>query len=267
MRATRAWVLVLTAMAAAPALASEGASSQSVYVVSPWLDSALTVAGTLVGATPYFIQERLIHTRCPCDPREVPAFDRWAIGLANPAVDHYALILSIAGIAPPFLVSLIDLGPRDTAFWEDFIVMGEALALSFAACTLVKFTTQRPIPRVFVPGQDPVAEVTPGGYRAFYSGHVAMAVTALTAGAMTWTYRYGPSWWPWALDATVGVLLSTGVILSGGHYISDVVVGAGAAVAFGVLVPMLHRRERGPRISLAPAARGDGGLLALSATF
>ena len=81
---------------------------------------------------------------------------------------------------------------------------------------------------------------------------MAMAMTALTAGAMTWTYRHGLHAWPWVLDGVVGALLGAGVLISGGHFYSDVALGAATALAIGAAIPMAHRRAERTRIAVAP---------------
>ncbi|MHB8875936.1 MAG: phosphatase PAP2 family protein [Myxococcaceae bacterium] len=244
------------ALAASSPTAEPVSPRQSVYRVSWWGDSAVAVGTSAFGLTAYLLQDEIIHPRCPCDVSEVPQFDRGAIGNQNQEVDRWAQYLSIAGLVPPMVIDFFDVG-FGVAFAEDLVVFGEAMGVSFALTTLLKFTTQRPIPRVYA-GQDPLALVTPGGYRAFYSGHVAMAATALTVGAMTWTYRHGPTAWPWILDGAVGLALSVGVIVSGGHFLSDVVVGVIAGAGIGVAVPLLHRRTgfSGQTLTLVPSQNG-----------
>ena len=231
---------------------------KSVYSINPWVDGTVIGAGALTVVVPYAFAARLITPRCPCDPNEVNAFDRHVIGNSNPFLD--SLSDGTAGVAmlAPLALDLLDVGASQL-FLEDAVVFSEVLALNGALVTLAKYTVQRPLPRVYA-GQDPALARKPGGYRSFYSGHTSVTFAALYATAYTIDARYGQGAWPWIGATAIGAAVGAERVAAGRHFYTDVMVGAVAGSAFGIVVPWLHERKdrRGPAVSIAPT---DGGAM------
>lgn len=243
------------ALVAAPlAGAEEAASGSSVYRIAPWVDGPIIGATALGVALPYALSERLITRRCPCDPGEVNAFDRGAIGNENAFLDGLSDATAGVAIGAPLALDLLDLG-ASPAFVEDAVVFAEVMSVSGAAVTLAKYTSQRPLPRVYA-GQDPELASRPGGYRSFYSGHVSSTVAALSMASMTLHYRYGTGAWPWLVTAGVGASVALERVAAGRHFPTDVILGAAAGSAIGILVPWLHRRQPEVGLSLRPVPSG-----------
>lgn len=240
---------------AVPAARADGAP-KSVYAIDPWIDGALIGAGTLGVAVPYAFASRLITPRCPCDPAEVNAFDRHVIGNSNPFLDSASDATAGAAMLAPLALDLLDVG-ASKVFLEDAVVFSEVLALNGALVTLAKYTVQRPLPRVYA-GQDPALARSPGGYRSFYSGHTSITFAALFATAYTIDRRYDQGAWPWIGATVIGTAVAAERVAAGRHFYTDVMVGAVAGSAFGLVVPWLHaRREPGaPSVSLTPTSGG-----------
>ena len=240
------------------------AGPRSIYRINPALDGALIAAGTVASAIPYLFAKQLIHPRCPCDPREVNAFDRGTIGDASKFADDLSDVTMVAAVAAPPLLDALDLGVRGELL-EDLVVYAETMAIDTAFVSVTKAAVQRPLPRVYA-GQAPGLINTPNGYRSFYSGHTTSTVAALSAGAMTWTLRHGDTaWnrtWPWLVTGLVGSSVAAERVLAGRHFVSDVLVGAATGAAIGILVPYLHARAPAVALGIAPA--DGGGQLALS---
>jgi membrane-associated phospholipid phosphatase len=254
-----AWVQTL-ALAATPA-------SGSVYHADPLISGTVIAAGAVAVLVPYALSEKLIDPTCPCDQADLNALDRSVIGNESPLA--FALSTFAAGLAmaAPFAVDIVEVY-HSPAFWEDFAVYAETLAISSAAVTISKHVAQRPLPIVYAEPDSAIARRAEG-YRSFYSGHMSGSVSMMTALAMTMTYRHGLSFWPWALDAGVAGLVGAGVIGSGRHFYTDVLVGAAVGFAIGVAVPMLHRRrgDRSIRLSAMPVENGEGALLSIGASW
>jgi len=61
-------------------VAPSPARPRSICQLSPWADGAVIGGASIAIALPYAFTVKLITPRCPCDPAEVNAFDRGAIG-------------------------------------------------------------------------------------------------------------------------------------------------------------------------------------------
>jgi len=213
---------------------------RSVYRVEPVRDGGLIALGLVGVAVPYTLLNDVISQRCPCDPGEVNALDRGVIGNRS----HLAYLASDVTVAlavgVPAAVDLwaLGLGPE---LVEDLVVYAQALWLNGALVALAKYTTQRPLPLTYA--GDPGLIASAAGYRAFYSGHTATTVAALTTASFTIERRYGPRLWPWLVTAGVGTSIAVELVASGRHFYTDVLVGGAVGFAVGYLVPWLHARE------------------------
>jgi membrane-associated phospholipid phosphatase len=235
--------------------------SQEVYRIHPLAEGTLVAAMALGELIPLAFADDLIRERCPCDPAEVDAFDRPVIGNQNPLANTASNWEVGAAILAPLALDAWDVG-FSRAYAEDALVFGETLALNGALVTLAKYLYQRPLPRVYA-GQDPTLEKEPGGYRSFYSGHTSFAVAALSAASFTENLRHGFSIWPWLGTAAVGSSVAWERVADGRHFYSDVIVGAVAGIACGVVVPWMHSTPG----SLALRPMEDGVLMGWRGEF
>jgi membrane-associated phospholipid phosphatase len=201
----------------------------------------VAVAGLVLVLLPAVFARQLIKKQGTGHRSKVNPLDRLAIGLDSEAAESLGNWTTGLGIAAPFAIDVVDTAGHPEAFFEDAIVIGQALALNGALNTAVKYTVQRPLPETYA-GEVPNRRGKPRGYRAFYSGHVSALATSLVAGCMSVRLRHGrlPLRWPWLVSATLTGLVGAARVFSGKHYPTDVVVGAMAGTAIGAAVPMLH---------------------------
>lgn len=140
-------------------------------------------------------------------------------------------------------------GNRDTAL-QMALIEAESFSLAFMLQVGTKRLTARERPIMAECRKDPHYSPACGSNfdGSFYSGHTS---TTFTAAGLVCTHHLNlPLWGGGAADtaACVGALTmstTTGVlrIVSDRHYASDVVVGAGAGLVSGMLVPwLLHYR-------------------------
>jgi membrane-associated phospholipid phosphatase len=230
---------------------------KSVYHVSAAVDIPVTVGAGLVLAVPNFYADRLIKPRCPCDPNEVNAFDRGAIGNQSTTAAKLSDVTVSVAILAPLAFDAVDLGGFNQTWWEDAVVFGEVLAINGALVTAVKYIAQRPLPGTYA--GDPSLIDSPEGYRSFYSGHASNAFAALAATAMTIRLRYGEKTWPWIVTGVVGTSVALERVAAGRHFPTDVITGAVMGTAVGIIVPWLHSRERGAGGGGGPQARQEPG--------
>lgn len=258
MRLALPWLApLLLAALPAPAFAAGG----EVYALRPEVDVPVAAVSALAIVIPTAFARDLIRERCPCDPSEVNAFDRGAIGNHSGLADVASDVTAVAAILVPPLADLVDLGPV-RPFWQDAAVFAETLLVNGALTELAKVTVQRPLPRTYA--GDPGLLRDPGGYRSFYSGHTSTTFAALGAAAFTIRERYGERVWPWIGVGIVGASVGVERVAAGRHFPSDVLVGAAAGLAVGVAVPWLHARLAPHRLALVP---GPANGVALAGVF
>ncbi len=257
-------LLLVAALATGSAVAGEpdAARSLDVYRVSPVADAAVIGVSTAATLVPWLLEDRIIEVRCPCDPAEVPRWERFAIGNKSPAADLASNASLAAAVAGPVIWSFVSTSGDPAAFWHDATILAEATLVTGALTTTVKyFVWQRPIPLAYA--GDPAYVDKPGSYRAFWSGHTATVASALFAWAWTYRLREGPATWPLLLAAAGTATVAVERVAGGQHFPSDVIVGALVGGAIGTAVPLLHAREGGGGIVVAPKGRG----LAVSLAF
>jgi len=235
----------------------EDPTGRSLYRVEPLRDGGLIALGIVAVAVPYTLLDDTLEQRCPCDPAEVNALDRGVIGNRSEAADTASHLTVGLAVAVPVALDLLHLGVGPVLA-EDLTVYAQVLWLNGALVTAVKYLTQRPLPLTYA--NDPGLLRSPGGYRAFYSGHTATTVAALTTTAFTLQERHAQRVWPWLMTAGVGVSIGVELIVAGRHFYTDVLVGGLAGFAVGYLVPWLHLRAREPGVVQLTPLRGGAVL-------
>jgi PAP2 superfamily len=245
---------------AGTASASQSVRPRSIYSISPVVDGGVIAGATLAAALPYAFSAKLITVRCPCNPAEVNAFDRGAIGNRSDLADAISTLTVAAAIIGPALYDGFDLG-LSTPLAEDLVVLAEAVAVNTALVTAAKYTFQRPNPRVYA---EPPGSV--GDYRSFYSGHTSTAFAALAVGAQTISARHGGAPWLWAGVVAIGGSVAVERVLAGYHFPTDVLVGAFMGTATGLAVSWIHARK--PALSgLMLMPRPDGFAISWARQF
>ena len=245
-------MIAALALSAALSAAPAAEPPRSVYRIHP-ADWAVIGAGALASFLPWALEDDIIDLRCPCDPDEVPRFERFAIGLESDAATAASNVTVALAVLVPPAADLLVLG-WSRPLLEDAVVLAETLAVNGAVVTVVKYAVQRPIPLAYA--GDPHYVKEPGSYRAFWSGHASTTFAALTAAAWTIRLRHGERVWPWIVAGVVGASVAVERVAGGHHFPSDVVVGALAGAALGTAIPLLHARREEPALSIVPARRG-----------
>jgi membrane-associated phospholipid phosphatase len=257
-----AWVVLAMALGAPRGAHAQTEDPQAVYRVVLSVDVpiiALTTVGSLI---PFALASHLIAPSCPCAASAVNGFDRGTIGNHSDAADWASTVIVAAAMGVPPLVDWFAL--RSRRIWlDDAIVFAETLSINGAFVTAAKYATQRPIPRAYT---DPDVAARPSSYRSFYSGHTSFAFAALSAASVTVNLRYGVIWEPWAATLLVGSTVAVQRVVSGYHFPTDVLVGAGAGLVVGTAVPLLHARAPDLHVSIYQPPGGGPGI-ALAGAF
>ncbi|MCK9461058.1 MAG: phosphatase PAP2 family protein [Proteobacteria bacterium] len=251
------------ARAEVAAEAEEVAAPESPFALRAEVDAPVLLSATAIWALPKLFQDVLAQGGClPCDPDDVNAFDRTAIGF----YDGGARIASHVGaVGLPVLAglgSLLDVKPFGwSAALEDVVIVAESIAISGAVTGIVKNLAQRPRPYMYVEETAEEKGAARENYLSFYSGHTSTAFSAVVSFAYLFSVRRPDSPWRYAVWG-IGIAAASAVgvcrVLSGAHFWTDVVTSAAVSSAIGLVTPVLHLRRRGARAD-GPEARATAG--------
>jgi membrane-associated phospholipid phosphatase len=289
MRAFAALAAFSLALAAAPAARADSpvpdqpfAHDESPYFLRLDIDIATLALGavlwggtTLIGSTtlaPPFCGNTLDSA---CDRSGLNAFDRLALDHSSQAARTAADIISFVPIAYLGL-DMFDVGLRNwKTYLTDLWVVAEALAWNGAVQDIVRRAVRRPRPFLYSPGVYPDERDHAESSFSFYSGHTSFAFALATSCSYTFTLRHPHSKWRWVVWPALMAVASIEPILrvySGDHFPTDVIVGALAGSAIGLLFPAVHRRLRSvPKIvtgmRLVPVVGPEQTVLSLVGRF
>ena len=204
---------------------------------------ALTTGGALA-ATGLLSLHALQPTACRwCEP---PALDRgvrralrWPdTSSASGASDVLQVgVPAGAGLAVA-LLAWRDGRPREAG--EDLAVVTEAVVLASLATTAAKVATARLRPDAWAAGEPSPGR---GSLGAFWSGHTSSTFAAAAAAAQVARLR-GRRGWKWLAATALAGAAATGYLRVAGdrHWASDVLAGAAAGTAIGLVLPGLVLR-------------------------
>jgi membrane-associated phospholipid phosphatase len=242
------------------------------------LELGLLLVSAPVWAMSHYINPQLDPPSCGqldhlCDRAAVPAIDRSFIQ-ANPDFRPISETLFSWAI-PVIAVGLfLDYGPyRWDSYLTDLNIMIESLAVTAAITHLVRTTTRRPRPYLYVEGPYPSAaqRAAPDATLGFWSGHVSYLFGFGVSAAYLFTLRHGwRSPWTyvmWTVVIGAGVVEGVARVGAGDHFVTDVVVGAAVGAGVGLLVPLVHPRRVASRVALAPLVGERMNGLVLYGTF
>ena len=161
----------------------------------------------------------------------------------------------LAGLGVDFFVS----GRDAKTAGVDALIAAETVALAGLAGQAVKLAVARRRPAAYASG---AARASADDDASFYSGHASAAFAVATSFATCASMRGdGDAWVAWAAGLPLAALTGYLRIAADRHYLSDVLVGAGAGTLFGTLVPrLLHS----PGAAGTPQQRGPARLPALT---
>lgn len=224
------------------------------FELDPAVDIAALGIGTAV-TMGWLLGSELAPPWCApqCDPASINPLDRTLAG----TYDTGWKLASDVGIASLLVGSGATLLLHDGLLegLSDGVVVAQAVMFSEMTAVISNTSTRRPRP--FMYGDDaPLAERMDGkSGLSFFSGHTAASFAAVVVTARTLQKRGDGG--KAAVVAAIGLptasVVALGRMLSGYHFPTDVLAGAGVGTAFGFLMPALHAE----RARLVPLASAD----------
>jgi membrane-associated phospholipid phosphatase len=249
------------------------------FSIDPVADGVLIAGGAgFSGLLSLVLSTGEIKPASPGSASTLLSIDRGAV---TQTIDPNAALYSDIGLYASIGFAVVDpllSGLRDG--WDaglvDLVMYAETISVTETLTDLTKISVRRPRPIDYLNcGQtapsSPSCASNTDLQLSFFSGHAA-TVAAVGATATYLAFRRSPqSPRPWITLGTSALLTSfVGYerVRSGNHFPTDVLAGAMAGAAVGVLVPHLHRhREEAPPVWIGVAPAPGGASVSLGALF
>jgi membrane-associated phospholipid phosphatase len=195
--------------------------------------------------------EALLDGEGVCGRDRVGAFELFVVENQSQGARLASDILLVAMGALPYGFSLIDVFASGVEkpglrFGEESLVAFEAQAATLLGVNILKVMVKRPRPLTHNEGRPKVERFAGDARLSFPSGHAAFAFASASLVAYGAAARHGNSAVTW-VSGSLAYLTAAAVaylrVAGGKHFLTDVVAGAVAGIAAGLIVPALHKRD------------------------
>lgn len=172
---------------------------------------------------------------------DVNVFDRYFMKSYSSSRDKAADFLLAAAVATP--LALIPSGKDE--WLTEGVMYAETLLIANGIKEITKLCVSRTRPYMYYDSDTwPESDVDSGDYaNSFPSGHTTIAFASATFTSYTFSKYFPDSAWKYPVIAG-SYALAAGTsalrLLSGNHFMTDVLAGAAIGSAVGFLVPWLH---------------------------
>lgn len=185
----------------------------------------------------------------------INSFDRWAARPYSKTLHITGTVTEVISMAAP-----LALFATDKSEWGVWAVMyAESLLWANGIKEAIKFSVKRERPYMYFDGA-PQNKVDDGDYlKSFPSGHTTMAFNGAVFLSYTFSKYFPESKWKIPVIAgSMSFAVATGIqrILSGNHFITDVLAGAAIGSFTGFMVPFLHTLPKSKNLDIAIAPTG-----------
>ena len=208
----------------------------------------------------------------PCDRSKIDSLDRQFIYANRTAFTASDIIFPYAMLViTPIL--FIDYGPHQwRSYLTDLTILGESVAMAAGITHLVRVTTRRERPYLYVANAYPERRNSPDATMSFWSGHVSYTMAFGVSTCYMQTRRHGLrsawTWSCWGAALTLGAVTATLQVMDGEHFLTDVLVGAGIGSGIGLLIPTFHPlRQTAAQLTVVPTVTHDHAGLSLVGRF
>ena len=230
---------------------------QSVYSTDMEKDIFIGFVSLGAGLTPFFINKEPNSIPVSPDKNEMNAFDRSLMFSYNKNLDilsDYCFAYTLASLP---VISVLSLEKSKNVLFTYVIMYGESLLLTYGTAFSLKNGVVRYRPYMY---HDCVPNGKENDYHnSFPSGASAFSFLGATFLSVTFSREFPES--EWKLPVIIGaytLAAGTGAmrILSGAHFLTDVITGAAIGSLYGWLVPYLHLNNAKSRFAVTPAPNG-----------
>jgi len=224
-------------------LISINAYSQSVFTCDVKKDLILGITALGVFASPFFVNDEPENIPVDLNKEDINMLDRSLMFSYNRSLDK----ISDYGVYSLLVLPILSLAGNinDANAWLTYGIMyAQAFCFTFGTKDLLKNAIIRYRPYVYS-GEIPDGE-TDDYYNSFPSGSTALAFLSAGFLSATFSAEYPDS--KWKIPVIAGVYtLATGVaacrIVSGTHFLTDVIAGMAIGSLYGWVIPALHKRQ------------------------
>jgi membrane-associated phospholipid phosphatase len=238
------------------------AFSESVFTYDLKKDIVLGTLSLGMFVSPFFVNNEPENIPKNWDKNDVNVFDRNLMFSYNKSLD----ITSDYGVYALLTLPAVSFAGqiKDKEAWLTYGIMyTEAFLLTFGTKDLLKNAAIRYRPYMYDGG-------IPDGkdddyYKSFPSGSTALAFLSAGFLSATFSAEYPDSQWKFPIIAGIHTLaagVATCRIVSGSHFLTDVLAGAAIGSLYGWAVPLLHKKQNNENI-ITMNFTGNGFVTAL----
>lgn len=185
----------------------------------------------------------------PLDKNNVNSFDRVFMKEYNSSLDTASTALDITLFATPLITAF----SGEKRLGTTAVMYAESFLLGWGAKELLKYAVNRERPYLYY--DNPPESKKDDWSKSFPSGHTTMAF--LTASFVSYTFCKYNSESNWKIPVSVGVFaLATAEaalrVLSGSHFMTDVLAGAALGTLIGFAIPYFHTLGKNVEVAGTP---------------
>ena len=173
-------------------------------------------------------------------------WDRYGLGLWSPKAAMRSDVFALSSLLISSSVALIP--SIRSKKWNSSIptisMLLEVNSLTYFSTQLVKNISSRSRPYVYSSNVPLDIRMSRDARRSFFSGHTSLSASNTFFAARVYSEIYPNSKLKplvWTIAAVLPALTGYNRVLSGKHFLSDVIIGYSCGALFGYTVPLIHK--------------------------
>jgi membrane-associated phospholipid phosphatase len=230
--------------------------SQTVYELNLKREIIIGALSLGIGITPFFVNNEPENIPGKLNKNDVNSFDRALMFSYNKPLD---IITDNSAYALALLpvISIIPNIKHEHTLLTYGIMYGEALLLSYGTIFTLKNAVIRYRPYMYSDG-------IPDGkendyYKSFPSGAASFSFLGASFLSATFSREFPDSKWKFPIifgSYTLAAGIASMRIVSGAHFLTDVLGSALISSLYGWLIPCLHQKNDRERLTIIPSGNG-----------